>query len=217
MVLEWRWEQIIRACLNHHPRSVSQLSATYPTCFAPTTVPQNTVTTTTITQSLFPLWKASTLSATSFSKHKGPTKWVLDPSRGTPLLATTATKKTTQMPQKYHPNLKGKGWVRVVDTEGDKKEVDKVWEMQKRILLDSTTLGKRTQSGYRQAAVRHPSLISLSSIKALRTSPSPSPTTRDKSPCQVHFGPHDHQPLPTWKTHVGRTNEVGRSSRGSQV
>ena len=30
------------------------------------------------------------------------------------------------MPQKYRPNLRGKGWVRVEDTEEDMKEVDKV-------------------------------------------------------------------------------------------
>ena len=43
MVLEWRQEQLIWPRLNCHPRSVSQLSATYPMCFAPTTVPQTTV------------------------------------------------------------------------------------------------------------------------------------------------------------------------------
>ena len=35
------------------------------------------------------------------------------------------------MPQKYHPNLKGKGWIRVTDDEAGEEEVDKVWELQK--------------------------------------------------------------------------------------
>ena len=61
------------------------------------------------------------------------------------------------MPQKYCPNLKGKGWVHVVDTEEDKEEVDEVWEMQKRALSGSTTLGKRSWSGYRWDAVHLPS------------------------------------------------------------
>ena len=42
------------------------------------------------------------------------------------------------MPQQYHPNLKGKGWVCVEDAEADAEEVNKVWEMQKKALLDST-------------------------------------------------------------------------------
>ena len=151
-----------------------------------TTVPQNTVTTTNITQSLSLLWRASTLSATSSSTYKRPKREVLDLSSGTPSTMMTATKRTTRMPQKYRPNLRGKGWVRVEDTEEDAEEVDEVWEMQKRALLDSTTLGKRTQSEYRWAAVRLPSPASSSSIKALRTSLSPSPMTRDgKSPPNI--------------------------------
>ena len=95
MVLEWKWEQIIKACLNRHPRSVSQLSVTYLTCFALTTVPQNTVTSTNIIQSLFLLQRASTLSATSSSTFKKPRRKVLDLPLGTPSTLTTATKKTT--------------------------------------------------------------------------------------------------------------------------
>ena len=87
------------------------------------------------------------------------------------------------MLQKYHPNLRGKGWVRVEDAEKDTEEEDEVWEMQKRALSDSITLGKHTGLRYRQVAVHLPSLTSLRSIKAPHTSPSPSPTTRDgKSP-----------------------------------
>ena len=186
MVLEWRQEQIIKACLNCHPWSVSQLSVTYPTCFALTTVPQNTVTSTNIIQSLFLLQRASTLSATSSSTYKKPRREVLDLPSGTPSTLTTATKKTTQMLQKYHPNLRGKRWVRVEDAEKDTEDGDEVWEMQTRALSDSTTLGKHTRLGYRQATVHLPSLASLSSIKAPRTSPSPSPTTRDrKSPPNI--------------------------------
>ena len=87
----------------------------------------------------------------------------------------------TQMPQQYCPNLKGMGWVRVVDAEADAEEVNKVWEMQKKALLDSTILGKHTWSGCRQAVVRLPSPASLSSVKALATSPSSLPTIRDKT------------------------------------
>ena len=84
------------------------------------------------------------------------------------------------MLQKYRLNLKGKEWVCIADTEEDAEEVDKVWEMQKKALLDSTTLGKRTRLGYRQATVHLPSLASSSSIKALCTTPFSSPTTRDE-------------------------------------
>ena len=167
------------------PQSASPVSVTtesdilYPTCFVTTTVPQNIVMATNITQSLSLLQRASSLSATSSTTYKRPKKEVLDPPSGTPSTTMTATKKTTQMPQKYRPNLRGKGWVHMEDNEADTKEVDEVWEMQKKALSDSTILGKQTQLGYRQAAVRLPSLTSLSSIKALRTSPSPSPTTRD--------------------------------------
>ena len=61
----------------------------------------------------------------------------------------TETKKMTQMPQQYCLNLKGMGWVHVVDAEADAEEVNKVWEMQKKALLDSTILGKHTWSGCR--------------------------------------------------------------------
>ena len=143
------------------------------------------VTTTNITQSLSLLQRASTLSATSSNTCTKPRSKVSDPLSGTPLTTTTATKKTTRMLQKYRPNLKGKGWVHVDVAEEDVEEVDEVWEMQKKALLDSPTLGKRTRSGYRQATVRLPSPASSSSIKALRTSPSTSPTTRDERslPC----------------------------------
>ena len=52
MVLEWRREQLIRACLIRHHRSVSRPTTIYPMCFAPTTVLQNMVTTANIIPSL---------------------------------------------------------------------------------------------------------------------------------------------------------------------
>ena len=162
MVLEWRWEQIIRACLNRHPRSVLQPSVTYPTCFAPTAVSQNTVTTTNITQSLSLLWRASTLHYPQ--RPPAPTRnprgrfWTHHQVH--PRQQRQRQSRTSQMPQKYRPNLRGKGWVCVEDAEEDAEEVDKVWEMQKRALLDSTTLGKRTWSEYRWPQyVSHPSLL----------------------------------------------------------
>ena len=82
--------------------------------------------TTNITQSLSLLRQVSTLPATSSNMCKRPTKWVLDPLLGTASAMMTVTKRTTQMPQQYHPNLKGKGWVLVTDTEVDKGEIDKV-------------------------------------------------------------------------------------------
>ena len=126
MVLEWRWEQIIRACLNRHCQSVSQLKVTYPTCFAPTIVLQNIVTTTNITQSLSLLQRASTLSATSSNTYTRPRSTISDPLSGIPSTTTTATKKMTQMPQEYCLNLKGKGWVRVDTAEKDAEEVNEV-------------------------------------------------------------------------------------------
>ena len=83
------------------------------------------------------------------------------------------------MPQKYHPNLKGKGWVWVTDDEAGEEEANKVWELQKQALSSSTTLGKCTWSESRQAIVRPPFPASSSSIKAPSTSLSSSPMTRD--------------------------------------
>ena len=56
--------------------------------------------------------------------HKKCMKPAADPLWGTALVMTTATKKMTQMPRQYHPNLKGKGWVCVEDAEADMEEVD---------------------------------------------------------------------------------------------
>ena len=126
MVLEWRREQISRACLSRHPQSVSQLKAIYPTCFAPTDVPQNIVMTTNIIQSLSLLRRASTLSAMSSNTCTRPRSKVSNPLSGIPSMTTTATKKTTRMPQEYRPNLRGKGWVREDVAEEDAEEVDEV-------------------------------------------------------------------------------------------
>ena len=82
---------------------------------------------------------------------------------------------------KYQPNLKGKGWVRITDTKAEEEEVNEVLERQKQALSGSTTLGKRTLSGFRQATVHLPSPVSSSSIKAPDTSPSLLPTTRDET------------------------------------
>ena len=146
-------------------------------CFAPTTILQNTAT---IIQSLSLLQQVSRLPTTFFNMHKKCMRQVLDPLWGTASAMTTVTKKMTQMPQQYRPNLKGKGWVHVKDAEADMKKVHEVWEMQKKALSDSTIPGRHTWLGYRRAIVRPPSLTSLSSIKALATSPSSSPMIRDK-------------------------------------
>ena len=147
-------------------------------CFAPTTILQNTAM---ITQSLSLLQQATGLLTKFSNMHKKHMRQASDPLWGTVSATTTATKKTTKMPQQYCPNLKGKEWVHVEDVEADTEEVDEVWEMQKKALSDSTILGRHIQSGCRWAIVCLPSLASSSSIKAPATSPSSFPTIRDKT------------------------------------
>ena len=69
------------------------------------------------------------------------------------------------MPQQYRPNLKGKGWVHEADNGAEKERMDDVWEMQKKALLDCTTPGRHTWSGYKQAVVHLPSSASSSSTR----------------------------------------------------